>query len=64
MNQLPLICPHCKNDREDMLEFASHLGKGKNLYFCNNCAKLFEVKYDTEPEGKAGSKNPKDTLPL
>lgn len=53
-NQQRLICPHCQNDDETLIDFISHGSQAPRyapivmLYYCNNCAKTFEIKDEDE----------------
>jgi transposase-like protein len=44
----PLMCPHCKNDRPDMIELIGTTGHRENApvhrYLCLCCSKEFTVK--------------------
>jgi transposase-like protein len=57
MTQALLKCPHCQNDRLDMIE---HLYAQK--FFCIICSKTFEVTDDPKREGQGSSKDSQEKV--
>ena len=55
-------CPHCKNDREDLIEWLP----AWQVYVCTVCSKLFkteEVTDDPKRKSQADSKDTKKEIP-
>lgn len=62
MNQQQLICPHCRNDRKDLMEhlYRKMFEGSTEHYYCTVCSKTFEVRGDTKQEGRDSRGNPKE----